>query len=170
VTDIPAKTKVLILDDEEDLCIVVKANLEDTGQFDVVTLSESREALKVILQEKPDIIILDNVMAHQRGDVLAKTLKKNEETRRIPLIMISGKGEMVFDKKKGSYSWYPNTPLVKYRGNISTARGAEELAQVYGVDAYFSKPFSTEILIQKINDLLTKSVKSAPEQEGPSPV
>jgi len=90
---------------------------------------------------------------------IVKALKVKPETRRIPIIMLSGKGEMVFDKDKETYRWEPNTPLIKHRGEKTSAIGPGELARTYNVNLYLAKPFSTEILIEKIKMILTEVIQ-----------
>ena len=150
------KTKVVLIDDEPDLCFVVKANLEDTGELDVATTSNPQEAEDVVRREKPDIILLDVVMPQRNGVDIVASLKKDSALAKIPIIMVSGKGEMVFDKKKNEFKWMPNNPAAKNRGSLPEAKGAEALAQAYGVADYISKPFQTELLIQVIHEVLEK--------------
>jgi len=47
------KIKILIIDDEQDLCTMVKDNLEDTGEFEVATLTKPEEAEDAIRRENP---------------------------------------------------------------------------------------------------------------------
>jgi len=160
------KIKILMIDDEEDLCVVVKANLEDTGEFEVVTLSKPQEAENVIRQENPDVILLDVVMPERKGTEIVAALKKDAELKTIPVIMVSGKGEMVYNKRKDEFKWMPNNPNVAKRGDLPDAKGAEALSQAYGADDYVSKPFTTELLVDIIKDVVSKKRKrSAPPEE-----
>jgi CheY-like chemotaxis protein len=166
------KIKVVMIDDEEDLCMVVKANLEDTGEFTVVTNTDPNQAVNFIKQEKPDVVLLDNVMPGKNGADLAKELRaKGAETRRIPLVMVSGKGEMVYNKKKEEFKWMPNNPATKGRGQLPDARSAEALSQAYGVDDYVSKPFTTDLLVDVIKEAVKKYKKTdeSEEDSGPGP-
>jgi len=158
--DEPSKRKrILLIDDEEDYCAIVKANIEDSGPYNVVTLSDPEKAEETIEREQPHLILLDNVMPKRNGSEIVKALKVKPETRRIPIIMLSGKGEMVFDKDKETYRWEPNTPLIKHRGEKTSAIGPGELARTYNVNLYLAKPFSTEILIEKIKMILTEVIQ-----------
>ncbi|MFA5087855.1 MAG: response regulator [Candidatus Omnitrophota bacterium] len=167
----PDKIKIVMVDDEADLCFVVKTNLEEAGEFEVVTVSKPEAAESVILQEKPALVLLDNIMPGRKGSDIVKELrKKDAETRKIPIIMVSGKGEMVFDKRKREFKWLPNNPLAKTHGQLPEARSAEALAQVYGVEDYISKPFTTELLIDVIKDVLSRYRKAKLIDEQAEPM
>lgn len=153
------KIKIVMIDDEEDLCLMVKANLQDTGEFQVATLSDPRQAESFIAREKPDLLLLDNIMPGRKGSEIVAALKKDENTKGLPVVMISGKGEMVYNKKKDDFKWMPNSKLVQERGPLPDAKGAEALSNAYGVDDYVSKPFKTDLLIEVIREVLAKKKK-----------
>jgi DNA-binding response OmpR family regulator len=162
------KTKILMIDDEQDLCFIVKANLEDTGNFAVVTTSNPLEAEDLIKRERPDLIMLDVVMPKRKGSDIVLSLKKDPDLKKIPIILVSGKGEMIYNKKKDEFKWMPNNPMVKDRGALPEAKGAEALAQAYGVDDYIAKPFTTDLLVEIVNETLAKSKKTAPPAQEAS--
>jgi len=162
----PDKKKIVMIDDEEDLCFVVKSNLEDSGEFEVVTTSNPAEAEDIIRREKPDVVLLDVVMPKRPGQEIVAALKKDNELKKVPIIMVSGKGEMIYDKKKSEFKWLPNNPMVQNRPQLPDAKGAEALAEAYGVNDYVSKPFNTDLLIQVINDLLEKLKPSRKDDDG----
>ena len=162
------KTKIVMIDDEPDLCVMVKANLEDTGSFDVVTTSEPQDAEKVIGEVTPDVILLDVVMPGRSGQEVVAALKNKDEFKRIPIIMVSGKGEMVFDKRRNEFKWMPNNPLAQNRGDLPDVKGAEALSEAYGVTDYVSKPFNTDLLVQVINDVVERTKKRSSSSEDES--
>ena len=157
--------KIVMIDDEKDLCSVVKDNLEETGRFEVATLSDSNQAEQFVISQKPDVILLDVVMPGRQGPEIISAFKKNSELKTIPIIVVSGKGEMVYNRKKEEFKWMPNSPLVKARGDLPDVKGAEQLALAYGVEDYISKPFTTDILIMVIEDVLKKFRKIEDVQE-----
>ena len=53
------KLKVVLVDDEDDFCFFVKANLESTGGLEVTTTGSGREGIELVLKHKPDVVILD---------------------------------------------------------------------------------------------------------------
>ena len=157
--------KILVIDDEADLCTLIKENLETTGQFAVVTSTNPLEAESLCQKEKPDLLLLDNIMPARKGSEIAKALKSDSATKGIPIVMISGKGEMVYSKRKGQFQWMPNNPATKDRGQVAEGKNSEVLSKAYGVDDYISKPFTTEILVEVITDVIAKREK-AKEEEG----
>ncbi len=161
----PDKVKVVMIDDEPDLCFVVKTNLEGKGDFEAVTTSDPAEAEDVVRRENPAVVLLDVVMPQRPGQEIVASLRKQPDLKAIPIIMVSGKGEMVFDKKKKEFKWMPNNPLVKNRGDLPDAKGAEALAEAYGVDDYISKPFTTELLAQVITEVLERRGKRGKTEE-----
>lgn len=162
------KTKVVMIDDEEDLCLLVKANLEETGEFEVVTSSNSAGVETLIRETRPDLVLLDVVMPGRKGSDLIADIRKDDAMRGIPIIVVSGKGEMVYDRKTDEFKWKPNAPLVKDRGTLPEGRSAESLASAYHVDDYVSKPFTTELLIEVIGEVLKKRKnQDQPKAEEP---
>ena len=157
--------KIVMIDDEEALCTIVKENLEDSGKFDVQTLSDSTQAVDFIRVQNPDVILLDIVMPQLGGPELIEAIKKDPGLKSIPIIVLSGKGEMVYNKKKDDFKWMPNSKLVQGRGDLPDLKGVEALAEAYGVADYISKPFATEILISVVEEVLEKYKKAPPNDD-----
>ena len=165
------KIKIVMVDDETDLCLLVKSNLEETGEFEVVTISEPSAAEAVCRKEKPDLILLDNVMPKRMGSDVAKAIRSDADMKDTPIIMVSGKGEMVYNKKKHEFQWQPNNPMVKERGTLPDVKGAEELAKAYGANDYIAKPFTHQILVEVLNEVIAKAQKKkAAQEEAPPPI
>lgn len=83
------KKKIMIVDDEEDVVTFLKALLEDNG-YEVLSASNSEQALDAIKRMKPDLICLDILMPGSSGISLHKLLKEDDETRGIPALIVSG--------------------------------------------------------------------------------
>ena len=88
--------KVLVVDDEPNFQTFVKIILKD--RFEVISCHSGEDAFRVLKFEKPDIIALDIVMPGLDGLSVIKKLKKNENTKNIPVIFLS-----VIDKAKKAY-------------------------------------------------------------------
>jgi DNA-binding response OmpR family regulator len=91
------RTKVLLIDDEEDVCFFLKGNLEHTGDFDVLTTTSGKEGIEFARGEKPDIILLDLNMPDMSGDEVAQILSDGSDTKTIPIVFITAlitKGEV----------------------------------------------------------------------------
>ena len=82
------RKKVLIVDDEPDIVILLKSRFQSNG-FDTVGVSNGKEAIEKALQEKPDIILLDLLMPVMDGYEAMKHLGENEETKDIPIILFT---------------------------------------------------------------------------------
>lgn len=88
------KKRVLIIDDEEDFDYFVKANLEQSGNFEVITATNGKDGIKAASQQKPDLILLDIMMPQMDGfEVLSKLRNINSQARRIPIIMLTANRE-----------------------------------------------------------------------------
>jgi len=163
------KIKLLMVDDEKDLTMIMKSNLEFSGKFEVVASNDPLNVEALVEAEKPEVILLDVVMPQRKGSDIALALKQNPQTQHIPIIMVSGRGDMVYHKKQDTFKWEPNRRVVAERGSLPEGRSAETLSEAYGVDDYIAKPFATELLIQVIEEVLEKKRKNSEPQEEGSP-
>ncbi len=93
------KGNVYIVDDDPVMGIRLESQLSDAG-YHVEYSSSADEALEKIHQTRPDIIISDVVMPRMDGYQLCKIIRKNNETKHIPVIMLSG-NDGFFDKVRG---------------------------------------------------------------------
>jgi len=82
--------KILLIDDEQMLCTLVKKNLEITGEFSVTTLSDPRFAVETALRAKPDVILLDVMMPGTSGSAVAALLRDKGVTNNAPIIFLTG--------------------------------------------------------------------------------
>lgn len=148
------KKCLLIVDDEEDFCVLLKESLEELGNYEVDFTTDPKQVEVKIAAARPDLIFLDNVMPGRKGSEIVESLRKDPETRDIPLVMISGRGEMVYIKKKNTFRWMSDTKIVAERGNISDERSPEVLSEIYQVDEYLSKPVAADTIMSVIKDIL----------------
>ena len=79
--------KILVVDDEQDICEILQYNLETEG-FEVTTANSAEEALELPLQEF-GLILLDVMMGEMSGFQMARKLKNNHDTAHIPIIFIT---------------------------------------------------------------------------------
>jgi DNA-binding response OmpR family regulator len=84
-----AKTKVLVVDDEEDFGKALKVRLKANG-YDVVLAHDSIQAIMMANQEKPDLIILDIMIPGEDGFIVTERLKQSQATHPIPIIFLTG--------------------------------------------------------------------------------
>jgi CheY-like chemotaxis protein len=100
------KKRILLIDDEKDLCFFLKTNLENTGEFDVLVSNRGDEGIELAQREKPDLILLDILMPGMSGDEVAEILLENPATAKIPIIFLTAmvtKEEIgdIMSKKRG---------------------------------------------------------------------
>ncbi|MBA5851968.1 response regulator transcription factor [Clostridium sp. cel8] len=88
--------KILIVDDDENICEVIKMYVESAG-YEVEIANDGKSAEEVFLQYKPDLVLLDIMLPNIDGIDVLKWIRKDYET---PVIMLTAKGE-TFDKVLG---------------------------------------------------------------------
>lgn len=86
---------ILIVDDEADAIEFVKAALGEIGEFNTPSATDGAKGLKKAKETKPDLIILDLQMPVRDGVAMFMDLKKEESTKDIPVIMLTGVAEKV---------------------------------------------------------------------------
>ncbi|RJR33953.1 MAG: response regulator [Desulfobacteraceae bacterium] len=82
--------KVLIIDDEENHCRLLKKALERKGGFEVISATTGKEGIELARSKKPEIIVMDLVMPGMDGTEVAETLEGDSETSTIPIIFVTG--------------------------------------------------------------------------------
>ena len=90
------KTKILIVDDEENICELVRLYIEKEG-FEAVIAGDGQEALAKFGSEKPDLILLDVMLPIKDGWQVCREIRAQSN---VPIIMLTAKGE-TFDKVLG---------------------------------------------------------------------
>ncbi len=124
-----ADNKILVVDDEEDILELVRYNLAREG-YRVVCAASGEQALNKAGSEPFDLIVLDLMLPGIDGLEVAKKLKNKPETRHIPIIMLTAKGE---------------------EADIVT--GLE-----LGADDYVTKPFSPRVLLARVKAVIRRKV------------
>ncbi len=84
------QTRIILIDDDQDACELLKMQLENTGRMSVNYSTNGDEALAVISQELPDIAILDINIPGTHGVTIASSLADNAATSKIPILYLSG--------------------------------------------------------------------------------
>ena len=130
--------KILVVDDEEDLCEILKFNLENEG-YEIDTANSAEEALKMDISSY-DLLLLDVMMGEISGFKMANILKKDRKTAHIPIIFITAK-----DTENDTITGF----------NL-------------GADDYISKPFSLREVTARVKAVLRRTkqeeTSEAPEQ------
>ena len=150
--------KILIVDDEPDICFFVKKVLERTGKYQVLSSTIPEDAVNICRREKPDLLLLDIVMPHMKGTEIIRQIKSDPDASRMIVVVTSGQGEMVYEEHHDKWRWLPNRPIVRERGDdIIRERSAERASKAYGVDDYLAKPFSPETLLRVMEEVFARA-------------
>ena len=120
--------KILIVDDERDICLLIKQNLELSGEYKVVIANSGRDGISAARHEKPDLVLLDIIMPGVSGFDVLKELKDKSETCSIPVIMLTA---------------------------VGTEEAKEKALSLYNED-YLVKPVRTDVLKAKIEEVLKR--------------
>ena len=127
--------RILVVDDEEDLCEILKFNLENEG-YGVDTANSAEEALKMDLSQY-HLLLLDVMMGEISGFRMANMLKKEKDTAHIPIIFITAK-----DTENDTITGF----------NL-------------GADDYISKPFSIREVMVRVKAVLRRTATPLPVKE-----
>ena len=90
---------ILIVDDDLDILELLRLNLEPDG-YDVRTASDGKQAVETAVLDPPDLILLDVMMPHKDGFQVIEELKNIEETKTVPVILLTARGQTE-DKVQG---------------------------------------------------------------------
>jgi len=115
-------SKVLLVDDDSDVLLYISTILTREGNYSIETAEDGEEALKKVASDPPDIIILDLMMPGINGMEVCRSLKSDEVTKYIPVIMLSARRDI--------------TDIVE---------GMET-----GANDYLTKPFNPEELVARL--------------------
>lgn len=131
--------QLLLIDDDPNLILLVKDYLEFRG-YNVITAENGREALNVLEQETPDMIICDVMMPEMDGYSFVEHVRANPQTEWIPILFLSAKGQSQ-DRVKG----------------LNT-----------GADVYMVKPFEPEELVAQVESSLKQASRLIKHQNKSS--
>lgn len=121
------KYKILVVDDEDDLCEILKFNLETEG-YQVTTAPSAEDALKLDISSF-DLLLLDVMMGGMSGFAMAKQLKANPATANVPIIFLTAR-----DTENDTVTGF----------NL-------------GADDYISKPFSLREVLARVRAVLRRT-------------
>jgi two-component system alkaline phosphatase synthesis response regulator PhoP/two-component system response regulator VicR len=108
---------VLVCDDERHIVRLIQVNLERMG-YNVVTAFDGREAVEKLKKISPILVMLDVMMPHMDGYEVLRWIRKNPETQRLPVVMLT----------------------------VQAQHGDETTGLEMGADMYMTKPFNPEDL------------------------
>lgn len=130
------KARILAVDDEEDILELVRYTLSREG-YDVICVETGEDCLKQARQKQPNLIVLDLMLPGIDGLDVCKALKREDNTRAIPIVMLSAKGD---------------------DGDIV-------LGFELGADDYITKPFSGKVLAARVKSVLRRRAEQKENEE-----
>jgi len=131
----PKQTKILLIDDDPDVHTLVKKILEPKS-YDMVCAYNGDEGLRKVVEERPDLIILDVIMPGKHGFEVCRELKTNEKYHffsNIPVLMLTV---------------YPED---REKMHLSMREG-----MMMEAEDYLQKPVDPKELVKRVEDLLKK--------------
>lgn len=134
----PERPKILIVDDEDDIRKMLTRVLQKKG-FEVLEASKGLQALQLVRENAPDVILLDAMLPEVHGFDICRRIKGSKRYGHIPIIMVSA----------------------IYRG----WRVAEDLRNSYGVDAFLEKPFKIGEVVAHVERVLEGRASELPMDE-----
>lgn len=123
------KDQTLLLVDHIRINELLQPYLEHLGRYEVITAESSREALEILDQHIPDLIVSEVLLPEMDGYELLKEIRQNERTSSIPFIFLSARGQ--------------NQDIIK---------GLD-----LGAKVFMTKPFEPEIILAQIKALLPEA-------------
>lgn len=125
------KKRILLIEDEEDIAILIKLQAEVLG-YKLHVEVDGINGFRAVERERPDLVILDVMLPGQNGFDVCRKIKSHAELKKIPVIILSAKDE-----------------------ELDIILGLE-----LGADDYLSKPFSQKILFSKIKAILRRQQRT----------
>lgn len=122
--------RVLVVDDDPHVLQLLKVNFELEG-YDVLSASNGEEALGIISSRKLDVLVCDVMMPVMDGLEVVERVRANPKTAKLPIVMVSAKAQ----------------------------QRDVEAGDAAGVDAYVTKPFDPQDLLDAVNGLLERKTR-----------
>ncbi len=132
---------ILVVEDEDDVIELLRYNLSRNG-YRVEVAMTGLDAVSRASTLQPDLILLDLMLPGMDGLEVCRTLKKESRTERIPIIMVTAKGD-----------------------EADIVAGLE-----MGADDYVTKPFSPRVLLARVKAVLRRPARTKVPEPGSSPV
>ena len=121
------KRTILIVDDEEDVLDLLQLVFETSG-FEVRRAATGKSAVSSAYEQPPDVVLLDVMMPEMDGWQVLRTLKGDERTRKVPVVMLSARAE----------------------------RRDKMIGLQEGAEGYIAKPFSPAEVVREVQSFLER--------------
>jgi len=129
------RKKILLIEDDPDIALSLKYNLEKAGDFQVTSCRNGQQGLTELDEGRPDLILLDLMLPDMDGFALCREIRSHPITAQLPIIVI--------------------TARVEERDKL--------LGLTVGADDYITKPFSVKEVVARMRALLRRVERQEPE-------
>lgn len=132
------KEHIVVVEDEEDILELLRYHLTREG-YSVTAANNGEQALKIIAQKTPALVLLDLMLPGLNGLEICRSLKKDPQTAAIPIMMVTAKNE-----------------------ESDVVIGLE-----LGADDYIMKPFSMKVLLARVHTVLRRRKQAVIDMDAP---
>jgi DNA-binding response OmpR family regulator len=136
------RSRVLVVEDEQDIAGLIKHTLEKNGEFEVEVVGAGDAALKAVTEREPDLIILDLNLPVLSGLEVCRILRARPNTSHFPIIMLTAR----------------------------TSESDRVTGLDVGADDYITKPFSLRELVARVRAVLRRGGAEQPARKDAAPI
>lgn len=119
--------KILLVEDEPEFRLALRMRLEANG-YDIIEADDGMSGLDAVRQQNPDLIILDVMLPRMNGFKVARLLKYSAKYKHVPLMMLT----------------------------VMSQASDRKMGQAVGADAYLTKPYQPQELLDTISTLVSR--------------
>jgi len=145
--------RVLVVDDDENTRRFLTVALRANG-YEAVTAEDGDDGFHKIQESKPDLILLDVMMPKKTGFVLFKQLRRREEYKDIPVIMLTGVAEVLEEDESQAEGETFERPFDSLRDSLRKAIVKMREEGLVRPELFIDKPIDPERLIQEVEKLI----------------
>ena len=145
--------RVLVVDDDENTRRFLSVALEANG-YEAVTAEDGDDGFQKVQEEKPDLILLDVMMPKKTGFVLFKQLRRKEEFKDIPVIMLTAVAEALEEDQSHAEGETTERPFDSLRDSLRRAITQMRDEGLVKPEVFIDKPIDPEHLIQEVKKLI----------------
>jgi len=144
--------KVLIIDDDPDIVKVLTVAMEANG-YETASAGDGTEGLKQVKADKPDIIILDVMMPKKTGFVLFKQLRRDDQYKDIPILMLTGVADSLAELESRKEDTF-ESPFDSLRASLKKAIQEMREEGLVKPEMFIDKPVDPEQVVEKVKGLI----------------
>jgi len=142
--------RVLVVDDDENTRRFLSVALKANG-YDAVTAEDGDDGYNKVQESKPDLILLDVMMPKKTGFVLFKQLRRKEEFKDIPVIMLTAVAEVLEEDETQAEGETFERPFDSLRDSLRAKMRDEGLVKP---EVFIDKPIDPERLVDEVRNLI----------------